>query len=236
MRLRSIAGTFLALLLALACLTGCGGSSSSSGNGVGSKSAQQIFEQSRTAAKSAQSVHVSGAGSSEGSHISFDLDLVAGKGGRGEISQNGLRAKIIVIGKTAYVNGDASFYRHFAGRAGVQLFEGKWLKASTGEEDIASLSALTEMGKLLDSALESHGTLKKGSTTSVNGQPAITVQDTSQGGSLYVATTGKPYPLQLLKSGSEGGKISFERWDEPVQLVAPPNSVDVSELKKAAGH
>jgi hypothetical protein len=236
MRSRLIAGSTVALLLSLAGVAGCGGSSSSKGNGVASKSPQQIVEQSSTAAKSAKSVHVAGAVNNEGAHITLDLDLVAGKGGRGEISQNGLHAKIILIGKTAYINGDAAFYRHFGGKAGVQLFEGKWLKASTTNEDIASLSSLANMGALLDSALNSHGTLKKGSTTSVNGQPAIAVQDTSEGGSLYVATTGKPYPLQLAKTGTEGGKITFDRWDEPVELVAPAHPVDVSELEAAAKH
>lgn len=237
MRLPLAAGLNIALLLAFAGVTtGCGGSSSSNGNGVASKSAQQILEQSATAAKSAKSVHVAGAVNDEGAHITLDLDLVARKGGRGEISQNGLQAKIILIGKTAYINGDAAFYRHFGGKAGVQLFEGKWLKASTSNEDIASLSALANMGALLESALKSHGKLKKGSTTSVNGQPAITVQDTTEGGSLYVATTGKPYPLQLAKSGSEGGRIVFDRWDEPVELAPPAHPVDVSELEAAAKH
>lgn len=227
--------TACALLLSLAGLAGCGGSSSSNSNGVASKSAERIVEQSKAAAKGAKSVHVSGEGTSEGSHFAFDLDLVGGKGGRGEISQNGMHIQIVLIGKTAYIKGDASFYRRFAGKAGVQLFEGKWLKAPTSNEDIASLSSLADMGSLLDSALESHGTLKKGSATSVNGQPAIGVQDTSEGGSLYVATTGKPYPIQLLKSGAQSGKVAFDRWDEPVELTAPAHSVDVSELEKAAG-
>lgn len=237
MRLRIVNSSVLALALSLAALAGCGGGSSSSkGNGVASKSAEQILEQSSAAAKSAKSVHVAGAVNNEGAHITLDLNLVAGEGGRGEISQNGLHAKIILIGKTAYINGDAAFYRHFGGKAGVQLFEGKWLKASTSNEDIASLSSLANMGALLDSALKSHGKLKKGSTTSIDGQQAIAVQDVTEGGSLYVATTGKPYPLQLAKTGSEGGKITFDRWDEPVELVAPAHSVDVSELEAAAKH
>jgi hypothetical protein len=236
MRVRIVNGSALVLLLSLAGVAGCGGSSSSNGNGVASKSPQQIVEQSSAAAKSAKSVHVSGAVNSEGSHITLDLDLAAGQGGRGDISENGMHAKIILIGKTVYINGDASFYRHFGGTAGVQLFEGKWLKAPTSNEDIASLSSLANMGNLLDSALKSHGTLKRGSATTVDGQAAITVQDVTEGGYLYVATTGKPYPLQLSKSGAEGGKVTFDRWDEPIELTAPAHSIDISELEAAAKH
>lgn len=234
--MRTVSRLTVALPLLLAGLAGCGGSSSGSGNGVTSKSAQQIVEQSSAAAKSAKSVHVSGTINNEGARITLDLDLLAGKGGRGEISQNGLHAKLILIGSTVYINGDANFYRHFGGNAGAQLFVGKWLKAPTSNEDLASLSTLANMGDLLDSALKSHGTLKKGAMTTVNGQPSIAVQDVSQGGVLYVATTGKPYPLQLQKTGSEDGKITFDRWDEPVKLAAPAQSVDVAELQAAAKH
>lgn len=229
-----IPGGGLALVLALGALAGCGGKGSS-GNGVAAKSPDQIAEQAKAAADSASSVHVAGAIASGGSHISLDLDLAAGKGGRGQITVDGLSAKLIVVGTTAYINGDASFYRHFGGKAAVQLFQGKWLKAPTSDENFAQLSSLADMHKFIDTALSSHGTLEKGAPTTVNGQPAIGVRDTSEGGHLYVATTGKPYPLQLAKGGAEGGKISFDHWDEPVALSAPSNAVDITELTKA-GH
>lgn len=218
----------------LFALVGCG--SSSSGNSIASKSAGQIVSESKAAADSASSVHVSGALNSGGSPVTLNLNLVAGKGARGEISQNGASFKLILVGKTAYILGSPAFYRSLGGAAAAQLFNGKWLKASATSGEFASFSQLADMRKLIDTTLSGHGALAKGATTVVNGQKAIAVTDTTKQGTLYVATTGKPYPIQLSKGGSESGKITFDSWNQAVALAAPSNSIDLSELKAAGGH
>ena len=65
------------------------------------------------------------------------------------------------------------------------------------------------MRQLIDTTLAAHGTLVKGATTTVNGQQVIAITDSTKDGTLYVATTGKPYPLQIAKVGSESGTIAF---------------------------
>lgn len=217
---------------ALVLLGGCG--SSSSGNGVASKSPEAIVSEAKQAADSASSVHVSGSINSGGSPVTLDLALAAGKGATGEVSQNGSTFQIIIDSGTAYISGSEAFYRKLGGSAAVQLLAGKWLKVSTSTPEFTSLSQLADMRTLLDTVLVDHGKLKKGSTTTVGGQQAITVNDTTHGGTLYVATTGKPYPLQISKSGSEAAKITFEEWDEPVRISPPASSVNLSELKSLA--
>ena len=59
----------------------------------------------------------------------------------------------------------------------------------------------------------------------------LSVTDPSHGGTLYVSTTGKPYPIEITKSGSSGGKISFDRWNAPVALAAPKNAIDLAQLQ-----
>ena len=232
-RLRSFSCTSFVVVLSVGALAGCGGSSS---NSIASKSADEIVNESQRAADSASSVHVSGSIIAGGSPITLDLKLVAGKGASGELSENGLNFKLILIGKTAYISGSPAFYRHLGGTAAVQLLAGKWLKASATTGEFASFSSLADMRKLIDSTLASHGVLKKGATTVVSSQKAIAVTDTSKGGTLYVATTGKPYPIEISKGGAESGKISFGGWNQLVAIAAPANSVDLSELQKAAGH
>jgi hypothetical protein len=226
--------TALVALPALVALAGCGGSSS--GNGVASKSAQQIVDESRAAADGASTVRVHGSLHSGGSLVKLDLKLAAGKGATGEISQNGASFKLILDGGTAYISGSPAFYRNLGGSAAAQLFDGKWLKASATSGEFASFSQLADMRKLIDTTLAGHGTLAKGSTATIDGQPAIAVADTTKSGTLYVATTGKPYPIELSKGGSESGKITFDQWDRPVAIAAPANSVDLSELKAATSH
>jgi hypothetical protein len=223
------------LVFAAVVSGGCGGGSSSSGNGVASKTPTEIVAATKAAADSASSVHVSGSIVSGNTPITLDMDLVQGKGGRGQLSEGGLSFELIETEGTVYIKGSPAFYSHFGGHAAAQLFQGKWLKASAGDANFTSLTSLTELRKLLDSALTSHGKLVKGLPTTAEGQPAIGVTDTSKGGTLYVATTGQPYPIEISKGGAEGGKVVFSRWNAPVSLTAPANAVDISQLQ-AAGH
>jgi len=218
------------LLIALTVLAGCG-SSGSSGNGVASKSADAIVAAAGAALSGVNSVHVAGSAVSEGKSLELDLDLVSGKGGRGSIAQAGLSFQIVAIGKTVYIDGSDPFWRHFGGTAAVQLFHGRWLKApATGQ--FSSLAALTDLHQLFSKLLSNHGTLAKGSTITVNGQKAIALKDTSRGGTLYVATTGKPYPVEII-NGAEKGRVTFDHFNEAVSLVAPANSIDISQLPGA---
>lgn len=223
------------IVLVLTVIAGCGSSSSSSGNGVASKTAPEILAATKAAADGASSVHVAGALSSGGSPITLNLDLVAGHGGRGQISEGGLAFELIVTDGTVYIKGSPSFYSHFGGAAASQLFRGKWLKAPTTSGELASLASLTNLGHLLDQALSGHGALTKGATTTVSGQPVVELRGTARDGSLYVATTGQPYPIEIVKRGSETGHVSFTGWNKPVPLSAPSGAIDLSQLQHA-GH
>jgi hypothetical protein len=221
MRLATIA----APIAAVALLAGCGGSSGAKSNGEAAKTADQIVADAQAAALGATAVHVFG---SAGTSLVVNLHLVAGKGGEGRMTANGLTFDIIRIGAFAYFKGDATFWRQFGGAAAT-LFNGRWLKAPAATGRLASLTPLTDIGKLFTGILGSHGTLAVGKETTIAGHPAIGIVDASKGGTLYVATTGKPYPVALRKSGS--GAITFDEWDKPVKLTAPSNAVDISQLK-----
>jgi hypothetical protein len=219
-------------VLALAAATGCG-SSSSGDSGLASKSPTEIVTAAQTAADSANSVHVSGSIVNGSTPIALDMELVNGKGGRGQLSESGVSFELIEVGGYVYIKGSQAFYSHVAGPAAAELLQGKWLKATANSGTFASLTSLTNLRKLLDSTLTSHGTLTKGATSTVDGQQAIAIKDATRGGTLYVATSGTPYPLQIAKGGNSGGKIAFNRWNEPVTLKAPANAVDLSQLEGA---
>jgi len=222
----------LVLLLVAALIAGCGGGSSS-GNGVASKSPAEILAAAKSAASSASSVHVAGSLNSGATPLTLDMDLAAGRGGRGQISEGGLSFELIVVGDTVYIKGSPAFYSHFGGSAAAQLFRGKWLKAPVTGGELASLAALTNLGKLLEQTLSSNGTLVRGATTTVASQPVVELHDTAHNGSLYVATTGQPYPIEVVKRGTETGHVSFTHWNQPVTLAAPAGAIDLSQLQHA---
>ncbi len=242
MRVGSVLRTLLAvaaLVLVAALVAGCGGgssssSSSSSSNGVEGKAPADILAATKVASDGARSVHVSGSIVSGGTPITLDMNLLAGKGGRGQLSENGLSFELIQVGKTVYIKGSSAFYKHIGGSAAAQLLQGKWLKAPASSSDFASLSQLTDLRQLVDQTLANHGSsLKKTAVTTIDGQKAVGITDKTKGGTLYIAATGQPYPIQLTKSGSGGGKITFDRWNGAVSLAAPANAIDVAQLQHA---
>ena len=208
----------------------CVGSSGPSTNGVEKKSPDEIVTAARNAVGSSKSVHVAGTVMDSGSRITLDLNLVNGKGGRGSIAQNGLSFQVVTVGNEVYIKGTIAFWQKFAGNAAAQLLWGKWIKAPAGGQ-LATLAALTDLQKLFNQLVSSHGKLAKGSITTVRAQRVIAVKDPANGGTLYVATTGRPYPIEVVKNGSNGGQIAFDRFNQPVPLAPPSNAIDISQLQ-----
>ncbi|HWC87967.1 MAG TPA: hypothetical protein VG388_15645 [Solirubrobacteraceae bacterium] len=226
MRCRTAAWAACSLLLACA-VSACGGSS---GNGVASKAPNAIVTSALSAIDKAKSAHISGRVVSSGSPITLDLDLVSGKGGKGSMSEGGLGFKILVLHHQIYLNGSPNFWKHFGGAAAAQVFQGKWLKAPASGQ-FASLAQLSDLHALLGTVLSTHGTLTKIGTTHISGQSAVGVRDSTNGGTLYVATTGPPYPLAILKGGSQGGRVTLGKFNESVTLSPPANAIDISKFK-----
>jgi hypothetical protein len=152
-------------------------------------------------------------------------------GARGQLSEGGLSFELIQRGKTLYLKGSPAFYRHIGGAAAAQVLEGKWLRAPSANPEFASLASITDLRQLVDTTLANHEALTKGSVTTVDGQKVIGVTDTSLGGTIYVATSGPPYPIEIAKGGTGGGQITFDHWNRPVSLTAPASALDISQLR-----
>ncbi len=230
-RLPQLAGPLLAAIVFASPLAGCGGSSQ--GNGIAAKTPSEILASAKVLADDASSVHVFGSIPSAGSPIALNLYLRAGRGGRGQLSENGLAFELIQIRGTAYIKGSNAFYRHIAGPTAAQLLQGRWLKASASTGSLASLVSLTNLSQLLDTTLTGHGALVKGATATVAGRRVLALKDPAEGGTLYVATTGPPYPVEVTKGGAGAGSIVFDDWNEPVVVTAPEDAIDINQLESA---
>jgi len=111
----------------------------------------------------------------------------------------------------------------------AQRLADKWLKAPA-VGNFSSIAHFTDMRALFDQAFANHGTLAKGQTTTLDGQKVVALRDTTKGGIVYIATTGQPYPVEVVKSGSESGSITFDEFNQPVSLRAPANAVSITSL------
>jgi hypothetical protein len=216
-------------LIAVVALTGCGGAATV--NGVAAKPPADVVAAAKAAADAANSVHVSGSLVSNGSPVTLDLNLLAGEGGRGQVSEDGLSFELIHVGGTVYLKGSPAFYQHLGGATAAQLLQGRWLKAPATIGSFASLASLTDLRRLVDMALAINGTPAQAGTTTVGGQKAVGVTNASKSGTLYVATTGQPYPIAVTEGGTSGGRIVLDRWNEPLSLTPPADAIDITKLQ-----
>lgn len=223
------------LLLTALLLAGCGGGGKSptttaaKPNGEATKSPTQVLADAQAAATSASSVRVAGHLVSGGTPVTLDLTIVRNKGAKGTMTANGLGFDLVRIGAKVYIKGSDAFYKKFAGAAAAQLLHDKWLEASATNGQLASLLPLTNTSALFAAIASNHGKLSNKGATTYAGQQVVEIVDTTNGGKLYVAATGKPYPVALSKK-QESGTITFDGWNEPVSLAAPKGAIDISQL------
>jgi hypothetical protein len=220
------------LLLFAAVLAACGSSASS--RNISTRTAAEILAATKLAAEGASAVHVSGSIDNGGRPVGLDVNVLAGRGARGRLSENGLSFELIQTGGSVYIKGSPAFYRHVGGAAAAQLLQGRWLKAPASSPEFASLSSLTDLHRLMDTALSTQGSVAKSGTATVNGQRAVALANPSIAGTLFVATAGRPYPIEITKEGANGGSLSFDRWDKPVALTVPADALDITQLQ--SGH
>ncbi|HEY2398043.1 MAG TPA: hypothetical protein VGH78_03525 [Solirubrobacteraceae bacterium] len=214
--------SFSLVALVAGALAGCGGSSS---NGIASKSAAEILSASKAAALSASSVHLH----TTSGEVVLDLKLASG-GASGHLTLSGATLEMIRIGGALYLKAPAALYQKLGINAKVPA--DTWIKLSAGS--VPSLAAFTEMREQL-SRLLNVASVTKGSTTTLEGQKVVELQQKLKVfiRSLYVAATGKPYPLELVLKGQVAGKTTLNEWDKPVTLTAPSKSITPEVAKTA---
>lgn len=217
----------LGLALGLGAITGCG--SSVADEGIEAKTPTEILAASQLAADAAGSVHVVGTILSGGTPIALDLSLLAGSGASGHISEHGPGFEVIRTGETIYLKGSEALYREVLGASAARQLAGRWLKAPASSPGLASLASLTDLRTLIDTTFANHAAPKKGSLTTIGGEGAIAVSDRA-GETIYVATTGLPYPIEVVGPPASPGTVLFEDWNGPVSLAPPANAIEVSRL------
>jgi hypothetical protein len=223
-----------ALLAALSAtaavaLAACGGGGS---NGVANESPSQILQATLSALRSAHSVHIKGTVGTGSGQITIDADSFSNGDVNGTVGQGGVSAQVIKIGGTDYLKGPASFWQTAGGTtAGVAaLLSGRWISTPDGSAAPGIGNTFT-MSALAASLSQDNGTITKGSTGTVNGQPAISITS-SNGGTLWIATTGTPYILEATGggSGSNSGELTFTNWDQGTLPTPPAGAVPASSI------
>ncbi len=213
--------------------SGASASASSGGDNVSAMAADEILKKATAALKAAGSVRIKG---EETSGQGFSIDLrYSDDNAAGTLGVNGQTIELRKLGQTVYLKGSREFWVGNGGEGAAQLLTGKWLKTPLTDKRFSGLSELTDLDEAADGILGPDGTITKGEQKPINGVPCIgLVSSGKDGGTLWVATTGEPYPVRIepgAESGSKGA-VDFSQYGEKVTVDAPPADevVDVSKL------
>ena len=193
-------------------------------NGVAELPADDIVLRARAALRAATAVRVKGFVADGAQRVSLDLRY-SGRDSGGVVGQRGQVVEFRKVGRFVYVKGDRKFWLANGGEQAARLLTGAWLKASATDKRFGDLTSFTDLAKATADLLPRAGTLTTGSRRTVAGRPAVRLEDNGlTGGAVYVATTGKPYPLLIEASDqpTDQNKITFSGYDERRPVPLPP--------------
>ncbi|MET8330355.1 hypothetical protein [Streptomyces sp. NPDC005181] len=209
-------------------------------------SAQQIVDRSRDAFLSAHSLHLSTRGDPGNGSAPTSLDLIVDRAGNctGSVGLGGKLGSVRIVkrGNTVWVKPDADFWKNRApgvGSALAAILAGRYIKGSASDPRLSSLSSACDLDTfqkvVSDNADTGKGTLTKGRKTTLAGASVVPLVRTWHGQKLtmYVAATGKPYPLRIDVTGGSpkaDATVGFSAFDKPVPTTTPPpdETVDIS--------
>ncbi|MFC8130211.1 hypothetical protein [Streptomyces sp. NPDC057302] len=177
----------------------------------------------------------------DGKTVSVDLSVDQQKNCDGGIEMEGAQADVRHTGGTLYLRGDEQYWKAaFKGQPGaakaVPKLKDKWVKMPADDTTSKSLCDKQALMASMDENKSERKGMKKGDTTTVDGQEALTLTKKTSAGetlTLLVATKGQPY---ILKSTTEGGKnpstAIFSDYDKAVQPPKPAadDTVDLNKL------
>jgi hypothetical protein len=220
---RSAAAAAIVGMAVMAGATACGGSPSA--NPLAGLTATQIGAKTIADLKAASSVHYAGTITESGE--TDDVDITAGTtncvGTLGIVGKGSF--VLLEIGQTLWIKPDNQFWTsEGASPAVLQVVEGKYIQTSPNDSDFSSVKMLCSPAQLAASLGSKINDLVKGTTTTVDGQSALQLRDTSDSGVAYVTISASPQFLRISCGSGGQGQLDFSAYDAPVTVSSPPAS------------
>lgn len=192
-------------------------------NGVETLEPQQILDRANKAALSARSVRI------VGSSPQASLDPVATKGAsEGTRSAGDTTLKTRAVDGVIYIKADEAYWTEAFNKKKAKKIGDKWVAGELSNPKLASFKQTSTLRPLVKQFLQLDESAQVGDVGAAQNQPAVPI--TASIGTLWVATTGKPYPLLLTSSPDqpEASQIDFTDWDKNVVIKAPPKKQTIS--------
>jgi hypothetical protein len=144
---------------------------------------------------------------------------------------------VLVTGGNAYVLGDTfglTNYMHYKSDA-VANYSERWIQIPPTDPNFKAVSADVTLASSIGDLYAptprwlSAGGGKGSSLIGVSGTKPATANSPAITVSLYTRATGKPLPVEEdIVKGTYQAKLTFEHWNERVQIATPANATPIS--------
>jgi hypothetical protein len=194
----------------------------------------QLVNKSMTVLGSATSLRLKGAVKDTSGNISFDMELVRGKGCTGTmgIAKQG-SFKMIMIDRKLWIKPDAAFWKS----AGLPSYarseiEGKYLATTSDSKAFGSFGDFCDLAKMEKGFGSATGSgLQRGAATTVDGRSVVTVTDPSDGSRAYITDGTEPQLVRLDMTGSDGGQLEFLDYNKAASVAPPSKAATIDGSK-----
>lgn len=193
------------------------------------KPASQIFQDAVSASSNAPSVHVTGSSATSAGPTTVNM-VVSPDCSGGTMFKGGAAIGLVVAHGEVYLRANAAFWQQITSdSSSVQALAGTWIKAPASNSDFSSVTNLTDTD--LWKQLEPQGTLTKGPVTTEDGMAVIPLSDSRRDTIVYVADSGPPYIVSVIRSAESphgSGTLTFDNYGYAAIPSVPTDAVDVS--------
>jgi hypothetical protein len=192
-------------------------------NGVEKLGPKQILNQARKAALASRSVTMIGKSPAASLNLVVTQDASDGRRSSGSTT-----LKTRVVDEVIYVKADKTYWTDAFNAKKAKRIGTKWVAGDLTNPKLKSFRQTSTMKPLMQQFLVLNGKGEVGEVGVAAGQPAVPI--ISQAGTTWVATTGKPYVLQITSAPETGedANVDFTRWNKKVVIKAPPKKQTIS--------
>ena len=205
-------------------------------NGVAALGPAAILKAAKAALTAAKSFHLQGKTNSGGETTGLDFKI-DGTDVAGKMTMGGADVELLSVGGQHYMRPSSKFWTKYGGGAKqgaaiAQLVGDRWVTVPASDKAFGSLFTVTDVSELL----KPDGKVTKGAVKEIDGTKAIGLAEGgSDGGTLWVATVGKPYPLRLQGPTAADGGLTFSDFGATFADIKKPSATQVVDLSKLAG-
>lgn len=225
-RLSKVLSLGTAALAAALVLSSC----AAAANGIATKSAPAIVDAAGAALVSARTFEIQATSASSGSPASVTFKIGGKNLGEGSFVTSSLSFQAEELHGLDYFRSE-TLWNQVGGPTLQGALGNRWVyisaSSATATELTAVFGTLTSPPTMAKQLTKDAQTSVRGKVGIIDGEPVISVTE-PKAGTIYVATTGKPYPLRW-EQGTVG-RVVFSDFGARFNIKAPKGAVNLAAI------